>query len=135
MNYLSSPEDWIALRAALRVSIELARQMRADGYSLGNVNVPSALDDATLDEYIKEKVDTMYHYSSSCRMADLDDPAPGAVDDELRVYGVKNLRIADASVLPCVPATHPQALIYAVAEKCADMVMGAGVSSGGSLRA
>lgn len=123
MNYLSSPEDWSVLRAALRVSTELACQMRADGYALSDVSVPSALDDATLDQYIKEKVDTMYHYASSCRMAALDDPAPGVVDDELRVYGVKNLRIADASVLPCVPATHPQALIYAIAEKCADMVI------------
>lgn len=122
MNYLSTPEDSVALRAALRVSVELARQMRADGYPLGDVSAPPALDDASLDKFIKGKVDTMYHYSSSCRMAALDDPAPGVVDDELRVYGVDNLRIADASVLPFVPATHPQALVYAVAEKCADMV-------------
>lgn len=123
MNYLSCPEDWSALRAALRVSAELARQIRADGYPLSEVSVPNSLDDATLDEYIKKKVDTMYHYSSTCRMAALDDPMPWVVDDELRVHGIENLRIADASVLPCAPATHPQALIYAIAEKCADMVM------------
>ncbi|KIJ66623.1 hypothetical protein HYDPIDRAFT_151307 [Hydnomerulius pinastri MD-312] len=65
----------------------------------------------------------MIHYSSSCRMAPMDDPLPGVVDDELRVHGIANLRIADASIFPTVPSTHPQALVYAVAEKCADMIL------------
>lgn len=123
MRYLSSPEDYVPLRAALRVTAHLAREMRAVGYPLDDVHVPSALDDAALDYFINERVDTIFHYSTTCRMAHQDDDAgPGVVDDKLRVYGVQNLRIADASVLPNVPATHPQALIYAVAEKCADMV-------------
>ncbi|KAJ6573480.1 hypothetical protein DFH09DRAFT_1151937 [Mycena vulgaris] len=123
MRYLTSPEDWVALRASLRVSVELARQMRADGYSLARVKVPRALDDATLDEFIKDGVETMYHYASSCRMAPVDDLLPGVVDAELRVHGIVNLRISDASVFPSAPATHPQALVYAMAEKCADMIL------------
>ncbi|KAJ7657362.1 GMC oxidoreductase-domain-containing protein [Mycena polygramma] len=123
MNYLTSPEDWAALRASIRVSVALARQMRTEGYALGDVNVPSALDDATLDDFIKAGLETMYHYSSSCRMAPQDDPLPGVVDHELRVHAIQNLRISDASVFPNVPCTHPQALVYAVAEKCADMML------------
>ncbi|KAJ7459456.1 hypothetical protein B0H11DRAFT_2316748 [Mycena galericulata] len=127
MNYLTSPEDWAALRASLRVSVALARQMRTDGYALDDVKVPIALDDATMDEFIKTGVETMYHYSSSCRMAPQDDAFPGVVDDELRVHGISNLRICDASIFPTVPATHPQALVYAVTEKCADMMLGAAI--------
>jgi choline dehydrogenase len=123
MNYLTSPEDWAALRASIRVSVALAEQMRADGYTLDDVKVPNALDDATLDEYIKAGLETMYHYSSSCRMAPQDDALPGVVDHELRVHGISNLRISDASIFPNVPATHPQALVYAVAEKCADIIL------------
>lgn len=123
MNYLTAPEDWAALRASLRVSVALARQMRVDAYALDDVKVPSALDDATLDEFIKAGMETMYHYSSSCRMAPEHDPLPGVVDDELCVHGFSNLRISDASIFPTVPATHPQALVYAVAEKCADMML------------
>ncbi|KAJ6594821.1 hypothetical protein B0H19DRAFT_1009819 [Mycena capillaripes] len=123
MQYLTSPEDWAALRASIRVSVALAQQMRADGYALDDVKVPSALDDPTLDEFIRAGLETMYHYSSSCRMALPNDTVPGVVDHELRVHGVSNLRIADASIFPNVPVTHPQALVYAVAEKCADMML------------
>ncbi|KAF9820032.1 hypothetical protein IEO21_01694 [Rhodonia placenta] len=122
MNYLSSPDDWVALRAALRVTVAVANEMRAEGYPLDDILVPGGSSDEALDDIIRRRVETMYHYSSSCRMAPEDDTYPGVVDDELRVHGFSNLRIADASIFPDVPAAHPQALIYAVAEKCADMV-------------
>ncbi|KAF7376886.1 FAD/NAD-P-binding domain-containing protein [Mycena sanguinolenta] len=123
MRYLTHPKDWATLRTALRVSVQLGRQMRANGYSLDDILVPSALDNDTLDTFIRERAETMYHYTSSCRMAPEADPLPGVVDPELRVHGVSNLRISDASILPSVPAVHPQALVYAVAEKCADMML------------
>ncbi|KAJ7021772.1 hypothetical protein C8F04DRAFT_1241131 [Mycena alexandri] len=124
MQYLSSPKDLVALRAALRVSRQLAGQMCKDGYALEDVTVPADLSEGTLDAFIRQRVETMYHYASSCRMAAEDDTLPGVVDTALRVHGINNLRISDASVLPSAPAAHPQALIYAVAEKCADMVLG-----------
>lgn len=41
----------------------------------------------------------------------------GVVDSKLKVYGVQNLRIVDASVIPMLPAAHLQTSIYAIAEK------------------
>jgi len=126
MNYLSAPEDYTILRAALRFSVHLAREMQASGYPLEDVIVPSEADltdDAALDAYIRKWTGSQYHYSSTCRMAPLDDAdGPGVVDDELRVHGVRGLRIADASIFPRIPGAHPQAPVVAVAEKCADMV-------------
>ena len=122
MRYLSAPADRTALRAALRVTTAIARQLAEDGYAIAPARVPDASSDAALDAYIDAHVDTMFHYTSTCRMAPEDDARPGVVDDELRVHGVRKLRVADASVIPNVPAAHPQALVYALAEKCADMM-------------
>ncbi|KZT08694.1 GMC oxidoreductase [Laetiporus sulphureus 93-53] len=122
MRYLSAPEDYAALRAALRVSLAITREMRASGYPLDAVQVPDVTSNTALDEFIEGNVNTMFHYASTCRMAPEDDAQPGVVDDELRVHGIRNLRIADASVFPDVPAAHPQALVYAMAERCADLI-------------
>ncbi|KAJ7752665.1 GMC oxidoreductase [Mycena metata] len=118
MQYLSSPKDSATLQAALRVFRQLAGQKCKDGYALKDVTVPVDLSDETLDAFIEQRVETMYHYASSCRMAPEDDALPRVVDTALRVHGISNLRICDTSILPSAPAAHPQALIYAVAEKC-----------------
>ncbi|KZT03996.1 GMC oxidoreductase [Laetiporus sulphureus 93-53] len=122
MRYLSAPEDVAVLRAGLRTAAAIAREMRTAGYPLEACIVPDTTSDTALDSFIWERVGTMYHYSSTCRMAPQEDEHPGVVDDSLRVHGIPNLRIADASIFPDVPAAHPQALVYAVAEKCADMI-------------
>ncbi|KAH9930084.1 GMC oxidoreductase-domain-containing protein [Fomitopsis serialis] len=123
MRYATSPDDRKALRAALRVTAAMAEQLRVDGYPLEAVHAPDTTSDVALDEYIDENVETMYHYSSTCRMAPEEDECPGVIDDKLRVHGIRKLRIADASVFPNCPAAHPQAVVYAFAGKCADLML------------
>lgn len=64
---------------------------------------------------------TVHHMSGTCRMGITED-GTHVVDHELRVHGIKNLRVADASVMPILIAAHPMAPIYMIGEKAADMI-------------
>ncbi|GLB05365.1 hypothetical protein AtubIFM57258_000645 [Aspergillus tubingensis] len=48
--------------------------------------------------------------------------AGGVVNENLRVYGTKNVRVVDASVFPLIPHANPMSTVYAVAEKAVDMM-------------
>lgn len=122
--YLQDPEDMRIMRAGVRLALRIARQIREMGYPLGDVaRAPDGESDEDIDRYIRQHARSTFHYSSTCRMAPESDM--GVVDDELRVHGVENLRIADASVFPIIPATHPQAPVVMIAERCADFVRNA----------
>jgi choline dehydrogenase len=60
--------------------------------------------DEELKEIIKDRVETLYHPASTCRMARLQDD--GVVDSHLRVYGIQGLRVCDASVFPSIVSGH-----------------------------
>ncbi|RPA81150.1 putative oxidoreductase [Ascobolus immersus RN42] len=80
----------------------------------------SVTDDAGLIEWSKNAISTIFHSCGTAAMMPLADG--GVVDSELKVYGVSNLRVVDASVVPIVPGTHIQATIYAIAEKASDII-------------
>jgi len=65
---------------------------------------------------------TFAHPSCSCPM--MPKEKGGCVGPDLKMYGVKNLRIIDGSIIPIIPAAHLQASLYAVAEKAADLIKG-----------
>ncbi|KAJ8124606.1 hypothetical protein O1611_g9034 [Lasiodiplodia mahajangana] len=73
-----------------------------------------------LMETIKRMVSTEFHPSGTAAM--MPRGAGGVVDTELRVYGTRNLRVVDASVMPLIPGGHIQSAIYAIAEKAADII-------------
>jgi len=76
--------------------------------------------DEQIDEYIKRVCVSSLHLTSSCSMSL--GPKDGVVDQRLRVHGIRNLRIADASVFPKIPSAHTMAPTVMVAERCADFL-------------
>lgn len=118
---LSNPEDYIVARKAIRLSLKLGSAMKASGFPLlKGISVPVSETDEELDKVIRKYARTTYHYSGTCRMGDEKDE--GVVDDQLRVHGVENVRVCDASIFPQILATHLMAPIVMVAERCVDMI-------------
>lgn len=125
-NFMSDPVDWPMMRKAIRVAMKLGKTMQAQGFPLiRGVILPESEEDEDIDKVILRRARSVYHWSSTCRMAPEADNAPGVVADDLRVHGVSNLRVCDASVFPQTICTHTQAPVVMVAEKCADMIKAA----------
>ncbi|KAI0478990.1 hypothetical protein GGR56DRAFT_664933 [Xylariaceae sp. FL0804] len=75
-----------------------------------------------LNEALRRSVGTEFHLSGTTAMLPL--ALGGAVDPALCVYGTRALRVVDAAVLPLLPGAHIQAVVYAVAERAADIIKG-----------
>ncbi|KAB5571718.1 GMC oxidoreductase-domain-containing protein [Coniochaeta sp. 2T2.1] len=71
-------------------------------------------------EVVRQIQISVFHVSGSCAMLPRDEG--GVVDEELRVYGVRGLRVVDASVFPLEPSGNIQSVVYAVAERAADLI-------------
>ena len=128
LGFLCDPAEFSMARKAVRLALKFGDGMKAQGFPLGcgiAVPTPGTVDE-DIDKFIRHRVRTTYHYSSTCRMAsEFDAQAPGVVDDSLRVHGIPNLRVCDASIFPQIITTHLQAPVVMVAEKCAGMIKGA----------
>ncbi|KAF4578647.1 hypothetical protein EYR40_001203 [Pleurotus pulmonarius] len=122
LGFLDNSDDLIVFRKAVRLALRLVKQMRSQGYPLEDLGVPASESDADVDDYIRSNIRTSYHYSCTCRMAPEDDERPGVVDDQLRVHGIKGLRVCDTSIFPEIVSTHTMAPAVMVAEKCADFI-------------
>jgi choline dehydrogenase len=79
-------------------------------------------DEEILDFWKREAM-SVYHPVGSSKMGAADDPM-AVVDNELRVHGVENLRVADASIFPLLPSGNTHAPTVAVAERAADLILG-----------
>ncbi|KAI1409267.1 GMC oxidoreductase [Hypoxylon sp. FL1857] len=84
---------------------------------------PSSVDDDDdLRDWVVKNTTTDWHPVGTCAMGGHGGIQSGVVDDQLRVYGVKRLRVVDASVMPLQISAHLQATVYAIAEKGAHLI-------------
>ncbi len=126
LDLLKHQDDVAQLREAMRLTREIFTS-KAFSPFYKDERVPG-LDcgtDEQLDRYIREQSGLMYHACGTCKMG-TDEAA--VVDPRLRVHGVRKLWVADASILPTVPAGNINATCIMVAEKAADMILADGLS-------
>ena len=104
--------------------VELARRVAATGplREWGNLELmPGRWVDSEkkLGDWIRKNVMTTYHFSGTCKMGT---GADSVVDPELRVRGVRNLRVADASIIPSVPVSAMNAPSMMIGLRAAELV-------------
>lgn len=121
-NYMSTQDDVERAVWGYKLAEKLGKS-KAFGPYRTSMHLPaqSFSDDAQIEDYIRSTGETLYHPSSTCKMGN-DDMA--VVDHELKVHGVKNLRVVDASVMPNVTRGNTNAPTIMIAEKAADMILG-----------
>lgn len=125
LGLLSQHSDFDLARKAVRLALRLGDAIKDAGFPLlRGVAVPAMGGEGEdMDQFIRHRARTTYHYACTCRMTlEFDALAPGVVDDSLRVHGVANVRVCDASVFPQIITSHLQAPVVMVAEKCADKI-------------
>ena len=123
-NYLAHPSDRAVLLAGMKLARRLLRSpvLAAwfDHESLPGERVQS--DDELLD-FARRYGSTSYHLIGTARMGPASDPT-AVVDDELRVHGMRGLRVVDASIMPVMPSANTYASTMMIAEKAADLIRG-----------
>jgi len=123
-KYMSHPLDLeITISHVKQLKALLDTEPLASLFKKGGRSLPdnsNLTDRESLIAYIQKTCVTEYHPVGTCAMLPRD--AGGVVDSRLRVYGVNNLRVVDASIFPLIVRGHTISLIYAVAEKASDMI-------------
>ena len=123
-NYLATEHDRADYRNMVRLTREVLNQKAFEPFRGRELQPGSDVtSDKALDAMIRDKCDSAYHPSCTCKMGTDDDTA-AVVDPDCRVYGIDNLRVVDASVMPSVISGNLNAAVIMIGEKAADHILG-----------
>ncbi|KAI0053551.1 GMC oxidoreductase [Auriscalpium vulgare] len=120
-KYLSHDADKQLLRAGAKFARQLGQTAPLSDTLTGEVTPGSAVSsDDDWDNWVAQTIGTEFHPSSTCAMLPLS--LGGVVDPDLKVYGLANVRVVDASIFPIQFASHLMAPTYGLAEQAASMI-------------
>ena len=121
-NFLATDYDRNLMRRAVEMGRDISTQRAHAG--LGVREIEPGLgrgSKADLDDYLRDNVAGDFHLCGTCKMG----TGPEAVvDQELRVHGLRGLRVVDASIMPSIVSANTNATTIMIAEKAADNIAG-----------
>lgn len=123
-NFYSNPTDRAVIIAGMRFTAKLATTDPLSTNIAARVEPPVGefeLTDEEWFEYIKNTSESAKDPVGTAAMRPRDEG--GVVDPKLRVYGVRGLRIVDASIMPTIISAHTQATVYGIAEMAAELIL------------
>ena len=122
MNYLSTQEDRDVAAKSLKIVRKIMLETNAfkkyepEEYRPG-IHIT---DDEELVKAGSEHTQTIFHPVGTCKMGNGDD---SVVDEKLKVRGIENLRVIDASIMPNITSGNTNAPTIMIAEKASDMIL------------
>ena len=119
-GFLSSSNDSAVLLSGMKKAIEVINAVAFNPYSNGGLYFPvNAKSDEALLNHIKLSLETLYHPVGTCKMGT---DSMAVVNERLQVYGIKNLRVIDASIMPEIISGNTNAATIMIGEKGADLI-------------
>ena len=123
-RFLSEAKERTQLVAGVRRVREIVSQRAFDGVRGAEISPGEGVaTDAGIAEAVAASALTGHHPVGTCKMGIHPDPM-AVVDAELRVRGIEHLRVVDASVFPSQVTGNTNAVVIAIAEKAADLILG-----------
>ena len=121
-NYLAHPDDQKVMIEGVRRARKILAAPAFYPYQSWEMGPgPEAQSDEQILAFIRKKSETIYHPIGTCKMGDVNDVMT-VVDSELKVKGIKGLRVVDASVMPTLVGGNTNAPTIMIAERCADLI-------------
>jgi choline dehydrogenase len=117
-NLLDDPADMKALVAGVRMCREIGNSEAMKPYVKREV-MPGNLGQADLEDFVRNAITTYRHQTCTAKMGQDD---MSVVDSSLRVYGIKNLRIADGSIMPRITTGNTMAPCVIIGERAAQAI-------------
>jgi len=124
-RYFTDPGgyDSATIVAGLKAAREIAQQPPFKDWIKREVAPgPEIQSDEELSEYGRRVAHTVYHPAGTTKMGDLVRDRMAVVDPELKVRGLKGVRIADAGIFPDMPSVNPMLTVLAIGERAAELV-------------
>lgn len=122
-NFLATPEDRRCMIEGMKAARRIVGQAPLDAFRGEELNPGTACrsDDDWL-AFARANGQTIYHVAGTCRMGPQDD-AGAVVGPDLRLRGLRGLRVVDASVMPTIVSGNTQAAVFMIAEKASDLIL------------
>ena len=119
MRFLSHPDDVVKLERSIKIAREAAATAALKPFVVREVAPGRTLKGQELVNFVRNGTTTYFHSSGACRMGK-DDAA--VVDPQLRVNGVRNLRIADSTIMPRIVAVPTMPACVFIGLRLAEML-------------
>jgi choline dehydrogenase len=118
--YYADPEDLDTMVRGIRIAREIGNSAGLKDWGARELRPGKRTrSDKAIARYVRKNTITTYHFAGTCAMGTRDEDA---VDTQLRVRGVRGVRVADASAIPVTPVSALNAPSMLIGYRCAKMI-------------